>query len=26
MLGWLIMGPVLFASLYTGYRDIFYET
>ena len=25
MLGWLILGPVLFASLYTGYRDIFYE-
>ena len=25
MLGWLIFGPVLFASLYTGYRDIFYE-
>jgi hypothetical protein len=25
-LGWLILGPVLFASLYTGYRDIFYET
>ena len=24
-LGWLILGPVLFASLYTGYRDIFYE-
>jgi hypothetical protein len=26
MLGWLILGPVLLASLYTGYRDIFYET
>jgi hypothetical protein len=26
MLGWLILGPVMFASLYTGYRDIFYET
>ncbi len=26
MLGWLILGPVIFASLYTGYRDIFYET
>ena len=25
MLGWLILGPVLFASFYTGYRDIFYE-
>ncbi|HUU71746.1 MAG TPA: BPSS1780 family membrane protein [Burkholderiales bacterium] len=25
MLGWLILGPVLFASLYTGYRDIYYE-
>ena len=24
-LGWLILGPVLFASFYTGYRDIFYE-
>lgn len=26
MLGWLILGPVFFATLYTGYRDIFYET
>ena len=26
LLGWLILGPILFASLYTGYRDIFYET
>ena len=26
MLGWLILGPVMFASIYTGYRDIFYET
>ena len=26
MLGWLILGPVLIASLYTGYRDIFYQT
>ena len=25
MLGWLILGPVLFASFYTAYRDIFYE-
>ena len=25
LLGWLIFGPVLMASLYTGYRDIFYE-
>ncbi|NIO40987.1 MAG: hypothetical protein GTO41_12895 [Burkholderiales bacterium] len=24
-LGWLILGPILFASIYTGYRDIFYE-
>jgi hypothetical protein len=24
-LGWLILGPIMFASLYTGYRDIFYE-
>jgi len=24
MLGWLILGPVLAASFYTGYRDIFY--
>lgn len=24
MLGWLALGPVLFASVYTGYRDIFY--
>ena len=26
MLGWLVLGPVLFASFYTGYRDIFYQT
>ncbi len=26
MLGWLILGPVMFASIYTGYRDIFYQT
>ncbi len=25
MLGWLILGPVMFASLYTGYRDIYYQ-
>ena len=25
MLGWLFLGPVLLASIYTGYRDIFYE-
>lgn len=24
-LGWLALGPVLLASIYTGYRDIFYE-
>ena len=24
-LGWLLLGPVLLASIYTGYRDIFYE-
>jgi uncharacterized membrane protein len=24
MLGWLLLGPVLLASVYTGYRDIFY--
>lgn len=24
-LGWLILGPVLLASIYTGYRDIFHE-
>lgn len=24
MLGWLVLGPVLIASVYTGYRDIFY--
>ena len=26
MLGWLLLGPVLMVSAYTGYRDIFYET
>ena len=25
LLGWLVLGPVLLASIYTGYRDIFYE-
>jgi hypothetical protein len=25
LLGWLLLGPVLLASIYTGYRDIFYE-
>lgn len=25
LLGWLILGPILFASFYTGYRDIYYE-
>jgi uncharacterized membrane protein len=24
-LGWLVLGPTLAASLYTGYRDIFFE-
>ena len=24
-LGWLLLGPVLLASIYTGYRDIYYE-
>jgi uncharacterized membrane protein len=24
-LGWLVLGPVLAASLYTGYRDIFFD-
>jgi hypothetical protein len=24
-LGWLVLGPVTVASLYTGYRDIFFE-
>jgi hypothetical protein len=26
LLGWLLLGPVLMVSVYTGYRDIFYET
>jgi hypothetical protein len=25
-LGWLLLGPVLMVSVYTGYRDIFHET
>jgi uncharacterized membrane protein len=25
-LGWLLLGPVLMASIYIGYRDIFHET
>jgi uncharacterized membrane protein len=25
-LGWLVLGPVLAASLYTGYRDIYFKT
>lgn len=25
LLGWLVFGPVLFASFYTAYRDIFYD-
>ena len=24
-LGWLLLGPVLMASIYLGYRDIFHE-
>lgn len=24
-LGWLVLGPVMAASIYTGYRDIFFE-
>jgi uncharacterized membrane protein len=24
MLGWLVLGPVFIASVYTAYRDIFY--
>ena len=24
MLGWLVLGPMLVASVYTSYRDIFY--
>jgi hypothetical protein len=26
MLGWLVLGPVLIATIYTSYRDVFYET
>ena len=25
LLGWLVLGPLLFASVYTGYRDIYFE-
>jgi uncharacterized membrane protein len=25
LLGWLVLAPVLFVSLYTGYRDIYFE-
>lgn len=25
LLGWLVLGPVMAASLYTGYRDIFFD-
>jgi uncharacterized membrane protein len=25
LLGWLLLGPVLMASIYLGYRDIFHE-
>jgi uncharacterized membrane protein len=25
MLGWLLLGPVMLASIYIGYRDIFHE-
>jgi uncharacterized membrane protein len=24
-LGWLVLGPVMAASLYTSYRDIFFD-
>jgi uncharacterized membrane protein len=24
-LGWLVLGPVMAASLYAGYRDIFFD-
>jgi len=24
-LGWLVLGPTMAASLYTGYRDIFFD-
>ena len=26
MLGWLILGPVMAASIYTAYRDIYFTT
>ena len=25
LLGWLVLAPVLFASVYTGYRDIYFQ-
>jgi uncharacterized membrane protein len=25
LLGWLVLGPVMAASLYTGYRDVFFD-
>jgi uncharacterized membrane protein len=25
-LGWLLLGPVILVSVYTGYRDIYHET
>jgi len=25
LLGWLVLGPVLLASVYTGYRDIYFK-
>ncbi|MFN0298992.1 MAG: BPSS1780 family membrane protein [Burkholderiales bacterium] len=25
LLGWLVLGPILIASIYAGYRDIFYK-
>jgi uncharacterized membrane protein len=24
-LGWLVLGPVIVASIYTGYRDIYFS-
>jgi uncharacterized membrane protein len=26
LLGWLLFGPVMMASIYISYRDIFYDT
>jgi uncharacterized membrane protein len=26
LLGWLVFGPVMTATLYTSYRDVFYST